>query len=157
MCRVILESLSPPVESLLKQHNQEAVDDLVTYVTGYVSGHADSLPAANRLPLSGLCYPPGAASELATSEKQSITGSKASAELTHGNGHNALTRFRKPCRISSPFVALSGQSFRTLQGRWQLTSRGHGVSSCVPKSALVELGWLVCCSGCLHPCWLLIP
>lgn len=153
MCRVILEGLSPQIEALLKQHNQDAVDNLVDYVTGYVSSHADSLPAANRLPLSGLCYPSPPVSSLPASEQQSVTGSKASAEVSHGRGSDALTQFRKPCRISSPFVALSGEfplhdtRNNFLTGRRDVSSR----QVCAGQAWLA--GW-VPCSGCLHLRWL---
>ena len=129
MRRVILEAMSPEVDSLLAQHNQEALAHLTAYVSSYVSNASDSLPAANQLPLSHFCYPLGLASN--TSEtmleaqqeqqqqqqqqqqpRQSCEGSSESI-TSHGRGQagqvtGALSQFKKQCRISSPFVALSG-------------------------------------------------
>jgi len=115
--RVILEAMSPEAESVLAQHNQEAVDNLVAYISNYVSAHIDSLPPANVLPLSGFAYPltSTAASKSASDLKQQP--SAACGGLVHAIGHSssmsegggALRGFRKECRISSPFVALSGR------------------------------------------------
>lgn len=116
-CRVILEAMSPEAESVLAQHNQEAVDNLVAYISNYVSAHIDSLPPANVLPLSGFAYPltSTAASKSASDLKQqpsaacggSVHAIGHSSSMSEGGG--ALRDFRKECRISSPFAALSGR------------------------------------------------
>jgi len=116
-CRVILEAMSPEAESVLAEHNQEAVDSLVAYISHYVSAHLDSLPPANVLPLSGFAYP-----LTTTAASKSVIDlrwqpSAACGGSVHDFGHpsgmsesgGALQNFRKECRISSPFAALSGR------------------------------------------------
>ena len=115
--RVILEAMSPEAECVLAEHNQEAVDSLVAYISRYVSAHLDNLPPANVLPLSGFAYPPTttAASKSATGLRQQP--SAACGGSAHATAHpssmsergGALHTFRKGCRISSPFAALSGR------------------------------------------------
>ena len=60
VCRVILEPLGSEVGQLLADHNQEAVDNLVAYITTYIASNADALPPSNAMPLSGFIYPPRA-------------------------------------------------------------------------------------------------
>ena len=60
VCRVILEPLGSEVGRLLAEHNQEAVDNLVAYITAYITSNADTLPPNNAMPLSGFTYPPQA-------------------------------------------------------------------------------------------------
>ena len=115
--RVTLEAMSPEAECVLAEHNQEAIDSLVAYISRYVSAHLDSLPPAIVLPLSGFAYPPTttAASKSATGLRQqpsAACGGSAHATahpsgMSEGGG--ALHTFRKGCRISSPFAALSGR------------------------------------------------
>jgi hypothetical protein len=112
--------MSPEAESVLAEHNQEAVDSLVAYISHYVSAHLDSLPPANVLPLSGFAYPltTTAASNSANPLRQQP--SAARGVLVHASGHSssmsesggALHNFRKECRISSPFAALSGRHIK---------------------------------------------
>lgn len=109
--------MSPEAESVLAEHNQEAVDSLVAYISHYVLAHLDSLPPANVLPLSGFAYPPTttAASKSASHLRQQP--SAACGVLADVIGHpssmsesgGALHDFHKECRISSPFAALSGR------------------------------------------------
>ena len=101
---MILEAVRPEVEQLLAAHNQEAVDHVVTYITNYVLAHKDSLPPANMLPFSGFCFP----HTVRTSpEQQHVRVPQCHAGPKHYGG--ALEEFRKECRISSPFIALSGE------------------------------------------------
>ena len=60
VCRVILEPLGSEVGQLLAEHNQEAVNNLVAYITAYITSNADVLPPSNVMPLSGFSYPPPA-------------------------------------------------------------------------------------------------
>ena len=141
-CRVILEAMSPEAESVLAEHNQEAVDSLVAYISHYVSAHLDSLPPANVLPLSGFAYPQ-------TSTAASKSASKFASDLrqqalaacgrsVHATGYSssmseggrALHNFRKECRISSPFAALSGRHVKL-----QLLSSPLCFSRCKTGSA----------------------
>lgn len=114
-CRVILEPLSPEVDCLLAGHNQEAVDNLVAYITAYISSSAEALPPGNVLPLSGHTYPPHAA--CTHSQQQLALGAGVSSDLAQEGGgtsklggqvSGALQAYRKQHRISSPFVSLSG-------------------------------------------------
>ena len=58
VCRVILEPLGSEVGRLLAEHNQDAVDNLVAYITSYITSNARALPPNNAMPLSGFTYPP---------------------------------------------------------------------------------------------------
>ncbi|KAL3133315.1 putative ATP-dependent RNA helicase ddx60 [Trebouxia sp. C0009 RCD-2024] len=113
--KVILEPLSPEVDCLLAGHNQEAVDNLVAYITAYISSSAEALPPGNVLPLSGHTYPPHAA--CTHSQQQLALGAGVSSDLAQEGGgtsklggqvSGALQAYRKQHRISSPFVSLSG-------------------------------------------------
>ncbi len=109
--------MSPEAESVLAEHNQEAVDSLVAYISHYVSAHQDSLPPANVLPLSGFAYPltTTAASKSVTDLRQQPSAACGvlvdaighSSSMSEGGG--ALHYFHKECRISSPFATLSGR------------------------------------------------
>lgn len=110
--------MSPDIEQLLAEHNQEAVDHLVDYISKYVSSHLGSLPPANVLPASGFSYPHkgSATTETAALIQQPLAHGlkeqKDDKSNIHGveRGH-ALGNFRKRCWISSPFAAQSGNVF----------------------------------------------
>lgn len=109
--------MSPEAESVLAEHNQEAVDSLVAYISHYVSAHLESLPPASVLPLSGFAYPltTTAASKSASHLRQQPLA--ACGILVEAIGHpsgisecgGALHIFCKECHISSPFAAVSGR------------------------------------------------
>lgn len=114
-CRVILEPLSPEVDGLLAAHNQEAVDNLVAYITAYISSNAEALPPGNMLPLSGFTYPPHAACH--PSQQQLVLEAGVSSDLAQEGGDTselggqvsgALQACRKQHHVSSPCVSLSG-------------------------------------------------
>ena len=92
-CRVILEPLNPDIAGLLAQHNQEAVDNLVAYITAYVSSTAECMPSNNALPLSGFTYPPPIASAFADVDmamQQSVHGTVSSADAAPCVGLSGL-------------------------------------------------------------------
>ena len=152
-CRVILEPLSPEVGSLLAAHNQEAVDNLVAYITAYISSSAEALPPGNVLPLSGHTYPPCAA--CTPSDQQLVLEAGVSSDLAQEGGgtsklggqvSGALQAYRKQHRISSPFVSLSGvgvaDSFLILHAVistcTQLRSSVHCLSCCLRNIGTTE-------------------
>ena len=121
LCRVILEPLSPGVATVLAEHNQEAVDNLVAYITSYISSRAGLLPAANVLPLSGFSYPPCpvaappdgvSALQQAECEPELSAGDAQSAGMgsscMQSTGLGVLQIHHKKHHVSSPFVSLSG-------------------------------------------------
>lgn len=89
--------MGPDVEAIVAEHNAEALDKLLDYVTGYVTANTDSLTPGNMLPMSGLQYP------LHNSEVAKQNGPIQQAVIA-----GALLEFRKKVLIASPFVALSG-------------------------------------------------
>ena len=110
-----MEALSLEVDSLLAAHNQEAVDNLVAYITAYISSNTSALPPGNVLPLSGFTYPPNAA--CTASQQQLLLAPGMSSDLAlEGDGtprlggqvSGALQAYRKQHLVSSPFVSLSG-------------------------------------------------
>lgn len=126
LCRVILEELDPDIDRLLADHNQEAVDNLVAYITTYIYLHAEALPPGNVLPLSGFAYPPLAAqgscaeptaaltkqlplTDSAGMSSSSFESEQGSGRLSkYGRGMGALQVHHKTHHVSSPFVSLSG-------------------------------------------------
>lgn len=120
-CRVILEPLSSEVDSLLAAHNQEAVDNLVAYISAYISSNAAALPASNVMPLSGFTYPPPAACASVSQQQPLLEAGMSSDRVQAGGasrpgGHDsgalqvsgALQAYRKKHQVSSPFISLSG-------------------------------------------------
>ena len=87
--------MEPAVEAMLTQHNAEALDHLLTYVSSYIKKHGDTLPQGNVLPMSGLKYP--------------LQPSPTEPDLNSALG-GALVQYRIQVLIASPFVALSGET-----------------------------------------------
>lgn len=87
--------MSPEMEAIVAEHNVEALDNLLTYVSSYIRKHDDSLPPNNVLPMSELKYPlQHPADGLGFDWGTPVGG--------------ALIHFRNKVLIASPFVALSG-------------------------------------------------
>lgn len=113
--------MSPDVASVLADHNQEAVDNLVAYITSYISSRAGLLPPANALPLSGFSYPPCAAaatSDSVSPPQQAVCDRELGAGVAQSMilvspsvqsmGLGLLQTHYKKHLVSPPFVTLSG-------------------------------------------------
>lgn len=96
--RVVLERMSPAVEQTLEEHNEEALDNFLAYIRGYVLTNAAALPLGNVLPMSRLSYPRPAAF---------LPNGVGPSNLASEAG-GALMEYQKEVLIASPFVALSG-------------------------------------------------
>lgn len=94
----MLERLSPEVEAIIAEHNTEALNSLLSYVSGYITANIAVLPPDNVLPLSGLSYPMPHVQTLSPSDP-----------VQQGVVSGALLEHHKEVVIVSPFVALSGR------------------------------------------------
>lgn len=116
-CRVVLEELEPGIQLILEEHNRDVLGTLLAYVRNYMSSHVEELPVASVLPLSGFHYPVDLSGQ-ATGRAHRQEGLSAAVV-------GALQQYRKAFVISSPFVAISGdsKSMMMLVSTWLLQAR----------------------------------
>ena len=96
----MLEDLSPDVAALVAEHNAEALEHFLGYIHDYVVANIAALPPGNLLPVSKLHYP---------ADHVQIPYADGSVGVDAEAG-GALQEFRMEVLISSPFVALSGDT-----------------------------------------------
>ena len=132
---------------LLAEHNQEAVDIQVAYITAYISSNAAALPPANVMPLPGFTYPPHAACPNSQQLHLLQPASGMGSEFAQGvgisgsceQGSGALQAYRKKHRVSSPFVSLSGTATAAGPSSCHvLTSREQGAKCSVFGVAIIS-------------------
>ena len=126
--------MEPEIQLLLAEHNKEAVDHLIAYVSSYVASQSHTLPPANCLPLSGFSYPPKGSTTPGTSQQQHNAScvSDVQPDPDAQTGCDAVAQFRKHYSFSSPFVALSGN-------KWQLCRCKQNLIGPMPQLPLVLL------------------
>ena len=90
------------MQRMLEEHDSDVLGTLLAYVRNYVSSHVEELPAASVLPSSGFTYPVDLSGQ--------ATGRAHHQEGLSAAVGGALQQYRKDFVISSPFVAISGDS-----------------------------------------------